>query len=329
MGEVRRWELAGLEDAAVTVASRSEVAAESCRVLVKGGEELDEGWDGRAADAVLEAAEGEKAHVTRLADGLEDLKEALERAHSALDPAVQSVRDRISEAEAAGLVVADVHVEPAPGRHGSDPDALRALVDQHVEAIGAALVTVRSLDEHYGREIDEIAARLHTAIPPEVDRSPIPGPDDSWPGRTLDAATGAATGAVAEGAQALANDLDPETRGRHSATPLPDDVGRAVSTGLRGLGRIAGPLGGGLTVYDGVKSHAEGSASASEAFIETTGALGGGALGGAAAGAIAGSFFGPAGAFIGAGIGAAVGTYYGRKAGEVVHEQFFDEHPEG
>ncbi len=320
MGEVRRWELAALDDAAAAVGSRAEVAAGSRRVLVKGGEELDEGWDGRAADAVLEVVEGEKAHVTRLADGLEELEVALGRAHSALGPAVQSVRDRISEAEAAGLVVSDVFVEPAPGRHGSDPDALRALVDQHAEAIGAALVTVRSLDEHYGREIDAVAARLHTAIPPEVDRTPIPGPDDPWPGKALDAVTGAA----AAGAPALADDLDPETRGRHSANPLPDDVGRAASTGLRGLGRIAGPLGGGLTVYDGVKSHAEGRTSTSEALVETSAALGGGALGGAAAGAIAGSFFGPAGTFIGAGIGAAVGTYYGHKAGDALHEKFSD-----
>lgn len=325
MGEVRRWELAGLEDAAVAVASRSEVAAESCRVLVKGGVELDEGWDGRAADAVLEAAEGEKAHVTRLADGLEELKEALERAHSALDPAVQSVRDRISEAEAAGLVVADVHVEPAPGRHGSDPDALRALVDQHVEAIGAALVTVRSLDEHYGREIDEIAARLHTAIPPEVDRSPIPGPDDSWPGRTLDAATAGAQAALPK----YADDLDPATRGTHAQAPLPDDHARLEAGRLRAGGRFAGPLGSAATVIGGVKGYVEGEVTAEEAVIETGGALGGGMAGGALAGAAAGSFLGPVGTFVGAGIGAAVGAEAGKYAGDWIHDQFFGDGEDG
>lgn len=321
MGDVRRWETGALAAAGEAVASRASVAIESRHALTEGAENLDEGWDGRAADAVLDAVEGEKTHLTRLADGLEDLVDALRRAQAALDSAVQAVRDRIAEAEGAGLEVLDASVRPAAGNNDID----QATVDEHAEAIRLAVDTVRSLDEYYGREIDDIAARLHAAIPPEVDRSPIPGPDDPWPGRAVDAMTAAAS----KGYPDFADELDPDTRGKHKLNPAPDDFGRAASTGLRGLGRLAGPLGGGLTVYDGVKAHSEGKTSTREAFIETTGALGGGALGGAAAGAIAGSLFGPAGTFIGAGIGAAVGTYFGQKAGDAVHEKFFDEHSEG
>ncbi|MGN0102029.1 MAG: WXG100 family type VII secretion target [Dietzia sp.] len=248
VGDVRRWEIAALTGAADAVTSRVGDATEARRGLVGGGEGLYEGWDGRAADAVLGAVESEKAHVTRLADGLEELADALARAHNALGPAVRAVRDRISEAEAAGLVVTDVSVEPAAG-HGAPGTGVaveQATVDLHAEAIGAALVTVRSLDEHYGREIDDIAARLHSAIPPEVDRSPIPGPHDPWPGRGVDAITGAMSG----GYPARADELDPATRGRHTRNPAPDDFGRAASSGLRWVGRIAGVAGGGLTVYD-------------------------------------------------------------------------------
>lgn len=331
MGDVRRWEPAALVEAAGAVASRASAAAESRRALVEGGEELDEGWDGRAAEAVLDAVVGERSHVNRLEGGLEDLVDALARAHDALGPAVQAVRDRVSDAESAGLVVSDVAVEPAAGRAGSGPGAaagqvnLQMLVDLHAEAIGSSLVTVRSLDEHYGREIDEIAARLHSAIPPEVDRSPIPGPDDPWPGRAVDAMTGA----MRDGNPAVAHDLDPETRGRHKLNPAPDDFGRAASTGLRGLGRVTGPLGAGLTVYDGVKAHAEGETTTAEAVVETGGALVGGMAGGAAAGAVAGSFLGPVGTFIGAGVGAAVGTYLGQKTGDAVHGEFISERWEG
>lgn len=327
MGDVRRWEPAALVEAAGAVASRASAAAESRRALVEGGQELDEGWDGRAAEAVLDAVAGEKSHVNRLEGGLEDLVDALARAHDALGPAVQAVRDRISDAESAGLVVSDVAVEPAPGRAGSGPGAagdqvnLQMLVDLHAEAIGTAIVTVRSLDELYGREIDEIAARLHSAIPPEVDRSPIPGPDDPWPGRAVDAMTGA----MAHGNFALADELDPVTRGRHKLNPAPDDFGRAASKGLRGLGRFAGPLGSGLTVYDGVRAHSEGKTTTGEAIVETGSALGGGALGGLTGGAILGSAFGPVGTFIGAGVGAAVGTYLGQRVGDAVHEEFSGE----
>ena len=326
VGDVRRWEVAALTGAAHAVTSRVKVAGEARRGLVSGGEGLDEGWDGRAADAVLDAVESEKVHVTRWADGLEDLADALAKAHAALGPAVQAVRDRISEAEAAGLVVTDVSVEPAAGHGapGSGTAVEQATVDLHAEAIGAALVTVRSPDDHYGREIDDIAARLHSAIPPEVDRSPIPGPDDPWPGRGVDAITGA----MSEGYPARADELDPRTRGRHTLNPAPDDFGRAASPWLWGLGRVAGAAGGGLTVYDGVRAHAEGKVTTGEAILETGGAVVGGMAGGAAAGAVAGSMFGPLGTFIGAGIGAAVGTYLGQRAGDVAYEKFNGERAE-
>ena len=320
VGRVRNWETGALLGAGDAVADRASVARNARRILTDGGEVLDEGWDGRAADAVLDAVELERSHVGRLADALDDVVDALRRAQSALASAVGAVRDRVAEAQGAGLEVGEESVRPAAGRDDVD----QATVEEHAEAIGFAVDTVRSLDRHYAAEIDEIAARLHGAIPPEVDRSPIPGPDDPWPARGVDAMTRA----MSAGYPAFADELDPDTRGKHKLNPVPDDFGRSASTGLRGLGRLAGPLGSGLTVYDGVKAHAEGKTSTREAFIETTGALGGGALGGAAAGAIAGSWFGPAGAFIGAGIGAAVGTHFGQKAADAVHEKFFDEHSE-
>lgn len=330
VGQIRRWDASALVGAGDELRHRGSVAETVRRGLADGAAALDDGWDGLAADAVLEAVEEESRHVGRLADALEDLAAELHTAHSALGPAVQTVRDRLADAASAGLIVTDVSVE-SPGRGGGRAAAAdhatvdHATVDLHAEAIGAAVDTVRSLDEHYGRRIDEIAARLHAAIPPEVDRSPIPGPDDPWPGRGVDAMTGAASG----GYPAAADELDPETRGRHIRNPAPDDYGRAASRGLRVLGRVASPLGGGLTVYDGMKSHAEGKTSAGEAFAETAGALGGGTLGGMAAGAAAGSFFGPVGTFIGAGIGAAVGSYLGQRTGEAAYEELFDRRVDG
>lgn len=91
------------------------------------------------------------------------------------------------------------------------------------------------------------------------------------------------------------------------------------------LGKAAGPLGSGLTLYDGVKAHADGETSTGEAITETTSALVGGAAGGAAAGAVAGTVFGPVGTLIGAGVGAAVGSYLGQKAGDTAHEKLFGE----
>lgn len=317
MGDVRRWNTGALAEAGETVATRLSVVEDSRRALSDGGEMLDEGWDGRAADAVLDAVEGEKSHVTKLADGLEDLAAALQRAQVALGHAVQSVRDRIAEAEAAGFEVGDTSVRPVDGRHAVD----QSVVDEHAEAISSAVDTVQSLDEHYGREIDEIAGRLRHSIPTEVDRSPIPGPDDPWPGRGVDAMTRA----MSQGLPALADDLDPETRGRHMLNPAPDDFGRSAGMGLRGLGRLAGPLGGALTVFDGVRAHAEGRTTTGEAVVETAGALGGGMLGGAATGAAVGTVFGPVGMLFGAGIGAAVGTYLGKNAGDAVHEEFMSE----
>lgn len=308
VGDVRRWDAAALAGAGEAVSSRMSVVARARGALLEGRGELEAGWDGLVAEAVLDAVEGEKAHVTRLADGLEDLVDALQRAHAALGPAVQLVRDRIADAEAAGLVVRDAWVEPArqvPGRQVAD----QVTVDLHVEAIGAAVATTRSLDEHYGREIDEIAGRLHTVIPPEVDRSPIPGPGDPWPGRAADAVTGGAKKSFPR----FADDLDPATRGAHALVPLPDDHARWEAGRFRALGRVAGPLGFVSTVLGGVSDVSEGRATAEEAALETGGALGGGAAGGALAGSAAGSVFGPVGTLIGAGIGAAVGAELGKR----------------
>ena len=320
VSDVRNWNTAALAGAGDAVADRGTEAGEIRRILSNGRESLADGWEGQAADAVLDAVELERSHVTKLADGLEDLADALRRAQAALGPAVQSVRGRIDDAVAAGLEVGDASVRPMWGRD----DIEQATVDGHAEAINSAVDTVRSLDEHYGREIDEIAARLHQAIPPEVDRSLIPGSDSPWPG----AAAGAVAGGVDGSAARYADDLDPATRGAHAKAPLPDDAASLNATRLRLVGKFAGPLGGGLTAYEGLKAHAEGEISASEAFMETGGALGGGAAGGAMAGAAAGSFFGPVGTFVGAGIGAAVGAELGKNAGDWIHDQFFRDRDE-
>ncbi|MFN3340312.1 MAG: hypothetical protein ACK40Z_11495, partial [Dietzia sp.] len=226
------------------VAERLAIAEDARTTLDVGRSALDEGWDGVAADAVLDAAEGEKVQVTKLANGLEDLSDTLSRAAAALGPALQAVRDRVAEAEAAGLVVGEDSVGPAPGRDEITQD----VVDGHVEALGLALDTVGSLDQHYGREVDAVAEMMHRAIPPEVDREPIPGPDAVVLGTAATAVTGAAKG----WAPALADELDPDTRGRHKTDPMPDEAGRRSAGLLRGLGRFAGPVGGGFTVYEGV-----------------------------------------------------------------------------
>lgn len=319
VGDIRRWDVSALIDVGHEVELRRVVAEDARRSLSDGAAMLDEGWDGLSAVAVLDAAEGERLHVSHLADGVEDLADVLGRTQAALGSAVQAVKDRIADAEAAGFIVTDVAVEPAAGGVGAGASPDQAIVDLHAEAISSAIVTVRSLDEHYGREIDSIAARLHAAIPPEVDRSPIPGPDDPWPGRGVDAMTGA----MGQGNPALAHELDPETRGKHKLNPVPDAFGRDAAKGLRVMGKAAGPLGAGLTVYDGVKAHAEGETSAGEAAFETGGALGGGMLGGMAAGAAVGSLFGPAGTFLGAGVGAVVGTELGKGLGSWTHETIF------
>lgn len=312
IGQVRRWDTGGVTTTSSAVAERLAVVEEAREILSDGRDALDESWDGVAAVAVLDAAEGEKTHVSKLEDGLKDLVDSLARAATALGPAVQSVRDRIADAEAAGLVVGEDSAGPAPGRD----DITQDTVDGHVEAVGSALDTVRSLDEHYGREIDAIATLLHQAIPPEVDRASIPGPDAVYLGTFV--TVGAA--AVEFGAPSWADELDPETRGRHTLNPVSDDVGRRYAGLLRGAGRLAGPLGAGFTVYDGVEGYASGETSAGEAIAETTGAFGGGVAGGFAAGAAAGSFLGPAGMFIGAGIGAAVGAWAGKEAVDKIYD---------
>lgn len=312
IGRVRRWDVGGVTTASSAVAEQVALAVEARTAPAAGSSALDGGWDGVAADAVLDAAEGEKVHVTKLADGLGELADALSRAAAALGPAVQTVRDRIIEAEAAGLVVGEDSVGPAPGRDEITQD----VVDGHVEALGQALATVGSLDQHYGREIDAIAGMMHRAIPTEVDRATIPGPDAVM----LGAAITAGSGAVREGAFALADEHDPETRGRHKADPMPDDAGRRAAGLLRGAGRLAGPAGGGFTVYQGVEGYVSGETSATEAAAETAGALGGGLAGGAMAGAAAGSFLGPVGTFVGAGIGAGVGAWVGEEAVDRVYD---------
>lgn len=330
VAEVRRWEASALGGAALAVGVSSADAVKALGTLDKGAGELDKGWDGVAAQAVIEAAEGEKRHVSHLADGLEELVDALVRAAEALGPAVQSVRDRIAEAEAAGLIVEGNTVRPASaGGAGADAgagtavgaDTVQATVDLHAAQISGAVETVRSLDEHYGREIDRIASQLNASIPAAVDRSPIPGPDDPWPVRVVDAMTGAAS----SGFPNFADDLDPETRGKHMKNAVSDDIGGSTAKSLRMMGKFAGALGAGVTVYDGYQGYRDGETSAVEAAIETTGALGGGMAGGAVAGAAAGSFFGPVGTLIGAGIGAAVGSYFGQKAGDKMHEEIFND----
>lgn len=324
VGDIRRWDMSALIGTGHQVGRRRSVAEAARRNLSDGAAALDEGWDGHAATSVLEVAEGEKQYVTHLSDGLEDLVGVIGRAAAALGPAVQSVKNRIAEAEAAGLVVTDVAVESNAGGIGVGGGSDQAVVDLHAEVISSAAETVRSLDEHYGQEIGGIAARLQVAIPPVVDRSPIPGPDDPWPGRGVDVMTSA----MAAGNPKLADELDPATRGKHKLNPVPDDFGAAAGKGLRLVGRVARPVGIGVTVNDGVQAYAAGKTSTPEAVLETGGALGGGLVGGMAAGAISGSVFGPVGTFIGAGIGAAVGTYLGQKTGDVVHEEFFIEESE-
>lgn len=313
IGDLRRWDTGGLTTASGAVATRESAAEDARRILSDGREALDEGWDGRAADAVLDAADAEKTHVTKLADGLHDLVDALARAQAALAPAVQTVRDRIADAEFAGLVVGDTSVAPAPGRS----DIAQFTVDEHAAAIRAAIDTVVSLDEHYGREIDAVAEMLHAAIPADVDRTPIPGPDDPWPGQAVDAMTGG----LDRGLPQLADEIDPATRGAHAIPNGPPVQTAEVAKGLRRLGKIAGPLGTGLTVYGGVEEYATGKSSLPEAAVETSFALGGGLAGGAAAGAAAGMWIGPLGAVVGAGIGAAVGSYLAKEGSSLAYDE--------
>jgi len=319
--EIRRWGVAAVGDAAGAVDTRAAAAGAARDGLTDGTASLVDGWSGVAADAVSEAADRERSQVAGLHDDLAALAETLRRAEDALAPAVAALRECLTEAENSGLVVEGTGdggalVRPMPWRQDVDD----SVVNGHAEAIGAAVATVRSLDHHYGREIDGIAALLYRSIPPEVDRSPIPGPDDPGPGRAVDAVTGA----MRFGFGGLADDLDPETRGKHMLNPVPDDFGRVASTGLRGLGRFAGPLGSGLTVYDGVESYSRGEATAGEAVAGTGGALAGGLRGGFAAGALLGSSVGPLGTIIGAGIGAALGSFLGQKMFGAAYDVVFD-----
>ncbi|MFN3602111.1 MAG: hypothetical protein ACK4UY_12060 [Dietzia sp.] len=318
VGAVRRWNTGGVTTAKTAISDRQATAEESREALSKGRRSLAVGWEGVAADAVLDAADAEQRHAAALAGHLEELTRLLEQAASALGHAVQAVRDRVSEAQARGLVVLEDSISPMPDRDDITQDD----VNGHAEAIELALDVVASLDKLYAHQIDDVAARLHEAIPPEVDRGPIPGPDTPWPGVAVDAITRG----MAMGLPRRADELDPLTRGRHVLNPAPDDYGRQASAGLRFVGRLAGPLGTGLTVYDGVDRYTRGEASPAEAATETGGALGGGVAGGALLGFSAGSFAGPYGALAGGGIGAAAGSPVGRKFAELAYKSVTEHH---
>ena len=315
IGLISRWDTTALTTAGDAIATRRATAQGLRTSLADGRDTLSEGWSGVAADAVLDAAETKKSHVTKLVGGLEDLTDALARAEAALQPAVQSVRDRARDAVSAGLVVGQDSIGPGPDRDDITQDTVNA----HAETIRMALDTVRSLDEHYGREIDLVATRIHDAIPPEVDRRPIPGGSrNGWFG-----AVDAVTGAAGYGFPISADELDPETRGKHKLNPVADAPGKAWAGVLRGLGRAAGPAGAAVTIYDGVEGYATGETTAGEASMETAGALIGGTTSGMGLGAMAGGAIGPLGAILGAGIGAAVGSYLGKKGGSAAFDRYF------
>lgn len=317
-GEVRRWNTGGLTTTSSAIAERQESADKAGHALTDGSIALAEGWEGIASETVLNAADAEKRHVTALASYLDDLNRVLKLAADALEPAVQNVRTRITEAHAAGLVVNDTTITPAPGRDDITPTEVAA----HADAISSALDTAASLDQHYGARIDQIAGLLQGAIPPEVNRDPIPGPDESWPG--VGVGIDALTGAMNLGLQNFADSVDPLTRRRHLLNSVPH--GREVSTGLRWVSKLAGPLGSVATIYDGVNRYARGEARAGEAVTETGGALLGGSAGMAGTGLLAGSYLGPHAAILGAAAGAAAGSPLGRTLAELAYESVTEHH---
>ncbi|MET3861602.1 uncharacterized protein YukE [Dietzia sp. 2505] len=318
VGAVRRWDARGVTTACAASAGRHHIAEEARGALSEGRHGLAMGWEGVAADAVLDAADCEHRHIDALAGYLDDLTQTIEQAGNALGPAVKVVRDRIAEAQARGLVVLDDSLAPAAGRD----DITQAEVDGRAEASEEALDVVAALDQHYGRTLDGIAARLNDAIPPEPNRGSIPGPDIPWPG----VAVAALTRAMSAGLPRRADELDPLTRGRHVLNPAPDDYGRQASAGLRFVGKLAGPLGTGMTVYDGVNRFTRGEGGAFEVATETGAALGGGMTGGALLGASGGSYAGPYGALLGAGVGAAAGSPVGKKFGELAYKSVTEHH---
>lgn len=318
VGAVSRWDTGGVTTASSATSDRHALAVDAREALSQGLSDLATGWEGVAADAVLDAVDTELRRTAALAGHLDDLTRTLEEAARALGPAVQVVRDRIADAQAQGLVVLAGAISPAPGRDDIPP----VEVDAHAAAIEQALGVVASLDQLYGSRLDEIASRLSDTIPPEVDRGPIPGPDGPRPGAAFDALTAA----MSAGLPSLADELDPLTRGRHALNALPDDYGRLVSSGLRFVGKLAGPLGSGVTMYDGLNRYVRGEGSAVEIATETSGALGGGMVGGAAFGAVGGSRIGPHGALIGAGAGAAIGSPVGKKFCELAYKSVTEHH---
>ena len=107
-----------------------------------------------------DAVENEKRLVAGFAMGLEDREDALRRAAEALRSGIATLQDRLADAEAVGLRVVGDSLTWAERRGDSD----QATLDLHAEAISDAIETVRSLDEHYAREIDDIAGELQHAI---------------------------------------------------------------------------------------------------------------------------------------------------------------------
>ena len=73
VGDIRRWDVSAVAGAGGEVGRQHSVAQGIRRDLVDGAVELDDGWDGAAADAVLDTVEREKSHVSTLADGLDVL----------------------------------------------------------------------------------------------------------------------------------------------------------------------------------------------------------------------------------------------------------------
>ncbi|MGX1597818.1 hypothetical protein ACWIDS_12215 [Dietzia maris] len=77
IGLISRWDTTALTAAGDANATRRATAQALRTSLADGRDTLAEGWSGVAADAVLDAAETEKSHVTKLVGGLEDLTDAL------------------------------------------------------------------------------------------------------------------------------------------------------------------------------------------------------------------------------------------------------------
>lgn len=207
---------------------------------------------------------------------------------------------------------------PSPSHIGID----QAVVDFHTGAIRGAIDTVVSLDEHYGREIDVVATRIHDAIPDEPDRSPIPEPDRTWPATFVDAITGG----LDAGARQRGEELDPRTRGRHVLETFSVEFMRTAGPLLRGLANGASGVGIAVTALGGYKDYRDGKTTDGESFAQTGGAIAGGAAGGFALGGLAGGSLGPLGSLVFGAVGAAAGTPAGKALGDAAHDSFTNHH---